>query len=183
MLNNSPFRQTNKCQRSVEYIKQVITNNPILIYPDPNKQYYLFTDSSKWSWSGILIQYSEKTKDDGTKIKIPHPITYQRGTSQGFQKNWSTLNKETTAIYMSFQKWYFTSRKHMQWSKVIMLPGKFVYSVTKNDKVNNWSQKMHTITPHIEFEHIKGKNNVLADSLSKLRHLGLQDDNDPEETG
>ena len=33
-------------------------------------------DSSKHSLSGIIIQYSEQTKDDGTKIKIPHPITY-----------------------------------------------------------------------------------------------------------
>ena len=32
-------------------------------------------------------------------------------------------------------------------------------------------------------EHIKGKNNVLADSLSRLRHLGLHDDNNPEESG
>ena len=40
---------------------------------------------------------------------------------------------------------------------------------------------MHAVTPHMEFEHIKGKNNVLADSLSCLRCLGLHDDNDPEQ--
>ena len=58
---------------------------------------------------------------------------------------------------------------------------KFVYLVTKNDKVNNWSQEMHAITPHIEFEHIKGKNNVLVVILSWLRHLGLHDYNDQEQ--
>ena len=58
---------------------------------------------------------------------------------------------------------------------------KFVYSVLKNDKVNNWSQEMHAITPHIEFKHIKGKENGLADSLSRLRCLGLHNDNDPKE--
>ena len=58
-----------------------------------------------------------------------------------------------------------------------------MYSVTKNDKVNNWSQEMHAITPHIESEHIKGKNNVLVDSLSRLRHFGVHDYNDPEEPG
>ena len=63
-------------KKFIEYIKKFITTNPILIYPDPIKQYYLFMDSSKHSWSGILIQYSEQTKDNGTKIKIPHPITY-----------------------------------------------------------------------------------------------------------
>ena len=59
----------------------------------------------------------------------------------------------------------------------------FIYSVIKNDKVNNWSQEMHAITPHIEFEHSKRKNNVLADSLSRLRCLGIHDDNDPERLG
>ena len=56
-------------------------------------------------------------------------------------------------------------------------------SLTKNNKVNNWSQEMHAVTPHIEIEHMKGKDIVLADSLSRLRCLGLHDDNDPEEPG
>ena len=51
------------------------------------------------------------------------------------------------------------------------------------EKVNNWPQEMHAITPHIVFEHIKGKNNVLADSLWWLRCLGLQVDNGSEEPG
>ena len=42
---------------------------------------------------------------------------------------------------------------------------------------------MHAIPPHIEFEHIKGKENVLADSLPRQRCLGLHDDNDPEHPG
>ena len=32
-------------------------------------------------------------------------------------------------------------------------------------------------------KHIKGNENVSVDSLSRLRYLGLQDDNDPEEPG
>ena len=42
---------------------------------------------------------------------------------------------------------------------------------------------MHSITPHIDFKHIKGKENVLVDSLSRLKHLGLHEENDPEESG
>ena len=51
--------------------------------------------------------------------------------------------------------------------------------MTKNDKVNNG---LHSITPHIEFKHIKEKENVLADILSRLGHLGLHEDSDPEES-
>ena len=59
-------------------------------------------DSSKHSWSGILVQYVEQTKDNGTTIKIPHLIAYQSGTFQGSEGNWSTLTKEAYAIYISF---------------------------------------------------------------------------------
>ena len=50
---NVPLRWTEQCQKSLDYLKQVITMNPILVYPD--KQYYLFMDSSRHSCSGILI--------------------------------------------------------------------------------------------------------------------------------
>ena len=52
---------------------------------------------------------------------------------------------------------------------------KFKYSVTKNDKVNNSSQEIHAITSYIDYEHIKGKDNVLADSLSRPMTLGLHE--------
>ena len=147
------------------------------------KQYYLFTDSSKHSWSGILIQYIEQIKEGGTKLKIPHPITYQSCTFQGSQKNWSTLTKEVYAIYMSFYKMVFYLKESHVMVRCDHVPlQKFMYSVTRNDKVNNWSQETHSITSHIDFKHIKGKENVIADSLLRLRCLGLDEDNDPENT-
>ena len=33
-------------QTALDTIKHVITNSPVLIYPDPNKQYHLFTNAS-----------------------------------------------------------------------------------------------------------------------------------------
>ena len=102
---NAPFKWTEHCQKSLDFIKQVITTNPILVYPD--KQYYLLMGSSKHSWSGIHVQYAEQTREDGTKFQVPHHITYQNRTFQGFQKNWSTLMKETYAIYMLFCKMVF----------------------------------------------------------------------------
>ena len=32
---------------------------------------------------------------------------------------------------------------------------------------------MHAITPYIDYEHIKGRDNVMTDSLSRLETLGL----------
>ena len=118
----------------------------IVIYPNPNKQY-----SSKHSWSGILIQYSEQTKDDGTKIKISHPIIYQSGTFQGSQKNWNILMKRVYAIYMSFQKmvFYLKEAHVMVWSNCSS--SKICVLSNKNDKVNNWPQEIHAMMAHIKF--------------------------------
>ena len=37
--------------------------------------------------------------------------------------------------------------------------------------------------PNTEFKYIKCKENMLVDSLSRLRHLGLHENKDPEESG
>ena len=59
---------------------------------------------------------------------------------------------------------------------------KFVYSVTKNNKVNNWSPGICAIALHTDFKYMKGKENVLVDSWSRLRCLGIYEDNDPEKS-
>ena len=43
--------------------------------------------------------------------------------------------------------------------------------MTQNDKVNNWSQEVQSIMSYINLKHIKGKENLLADSLSRLKYL------------
>ena len=59
---NVPFKWTEQCQKSSDYIKHIITTSPILA-PDTDKQYIPFMDSSKHSWCGVLIQYSEHEQE------------------------------------------------------------------------------------------------------------------------
>ena len=42
---NIPFVWTAACQTALDTIKHATTNSPVIIYPDPNKQYHLFTDA------------------------------------------------------------------------------------------------------------------------------------------
>ena len=73
---NVPFKWTDQCQKRLSYIKQIITMSLILVYPDPDKQYCLFNDRGKHTWSGILVQYTEQMKKDGINLNITHPIIY-----------------------------------------------------------------------------------------------------------
>ena len=42
----------------------------------------------------------------------------------------------------------------------------FLLKNTLNSKVNNWAMELESF--NIQFEHIKGQNNILADTLSCL---------------
>ena len=45
---NVEFKWPPKCQESFELLKTSLMTDPILIYPDPNLPYVLFTDASKY---------------------------------------------------------------------------------------------------------------------------------------
>ena len=50
------FVWTDICQKSFELLKTMVSEEPILVYPDPSKAYVLFTDASKYAWSCVLTQ-------------------------------------------------------------------------------------------------------------------------------
>ena len=53
---NIKFEWTEKCQLAFDTLKTCLVERPILVYPDPNKDYHLFTDASKDTWSAVLMQ-------------------------------------------------------------------------------------------------------------------------------
>ena len=125
------FEWTENCQQTFEMLKELLTKEPILKYPNPNEPYTLFTDASKYAWACVLTQEYNYYEDPKTKTLyttkeimckllnkeitqsqfldhkrkgILHPITYASGLFRGSQLNWATLTKEAYAIYMSVKK-------------------------------------------------------------------------------
>ena len=60
------------CEQSFHMLKQMLTQEPILVYPDPSKPYVLFTDASKYAWSCVLTQ-EYVYEFDGREKKVLHP--------------------------------------------------------------------------------------------------------------
>ena len=100
---DQPFEWTDKCQSSFELLKDALTKEPILQFPDPSKPYTLYTDASKYTWSCVLTQQYVHEKD-GKQIIVNHPSTYVSSLFEGSQLNWAALKKEAYAIYMSIKK-------------------------------------------------------------------------------
>ena len=74
------------CEKSFQMWKQMLTQELILVYPDPSKPYVLFMDASKYAWSCVLTQ-EYVYKLDGKEMKVLHPITYMSGLFKGSQIN------------------------------------------------------------------------------------------------
>ena len=73
---DQPFEWTDKCQTYFGLLKEALIKEPILRFPDPNKPYILYTDSSKYAWSCVLTkQYIHDI--NGKQIAMNHPITCQ----------------------------------------------------------------------------------------------------------
>ena len=175
-----PFEWTPICQESFELLKTSLMTEPILMYPDPNYPYVLFTDASKYAWACVLTQ--EKTHQiEGKEVKILHPITYMSGLFHGSQINWACLTKEAYAIYMSIKKLaYYLEDADITLRSDHLPLKKFLAKNTLNSKVNNWAIEISPF--RITFEYIKGIKNTLADTMSRLIDIDpqIQQDSEPE---
>ena len=167
------FKWTTECEKCFQILKEFLQQAPILKYPDPQANYTLYTDASKYAYTGILTQHI-----DG----IDHPITYISGLFHGSQLNWATLTKEAYAIYMSVKKlsFYIDTAKITVKSDHLPLK-KFLEKNTLNSKVNNWAVELET--QDITFKYIPGICNTLADTLSRLIEMDKDIRPPPEEEG
>ena len=154
-------------------MKEFLQQAPILRYPDPQANYTLYTDASKYAYAGVLTQHSNDTD---------HPITYVSGLFRGSQLNWATLTKEAYAIYMSIKKlnFYIDTAKITVRSDHLPLK-KFLEKNTLNSKVNNWAVELES--QNITFEYIPRIWNTLADNLSRLIEMDEKIKLQPEEEG
>ena len=205
---NTPFVWDDKCQKSLDLAKKHLESAPVMIYPDKSKPFHLFTDASNHTWSVALMQMDDTAMEMETPLsssekkgadqqieqngkdkppyaffdgKLLKAIVYHSGSFQGSQLAWSAFVKESFSIFKSVLRMSF----YLTDSHVIIHIDhkplqKFIYTITANDRVNDWSFQIHAICRSINFEYIKGASNVLSDSLSRLSYHELYEKPKPE---
>ena len=164
--HDAPFIWSDECEQSFKLLKQYLCASPILTYPDPSKDYVLYTDASKYGWAGLLMQEHEIIIE-GEKKRKNLPIQYVSGKFRGPQINWAALVKEAYAIYQCVKKltfylsgatcFVYTDHKPLE---------RFLERNTLNATVNNWALELEQYD--LKVTHVKGVKNTLADALSRL---------------
>lgn len=152
--------------RAFELSKELITNAPVLAYPDFTKQFVLTTDASNIAVGGVLSQSG-------------HPIGYYSRTLNSAERNYSTIERELLAIlectrhfrpYL-FGRFFTVETDH---SPLVWLDN---INDSANSRLVRWKTKLRQF--NFKTEHKRGKENKVADALSRIEvNIHETDDTD-----
>lgn len=158
LKKDSKIEHTPEFIECFETCKNLLTNEPLLQYPDFSKPFNLTTDASNYALGAILSQ---------GPIGSDKPIAFASRTLNNSETNYSTIEKETLAIVWAtkyFRPYLFgrkfkilTDHKPLQWLFSLKEP---------NSKLVRWRLRLEEFDYEICYK--KGKKNTNADALSRI---------------
>ena len=155
---NVKFEWTDECEKAFNELKAALVSPTILIYPDFDKEFILTTDASDKACGAVLCQ-----EVDGHD----RPIAYFSKSFSKGELNKSTIEKELLAIYFAIKHFepYLYGRKFCV--KSDHRPLVHLFGMTKP---TNRLTRIRLDLEEYDFDimYIKGKNNVVADALSRI---------------
>ena len=148
------------CQESFEKIKSILLSTPVLVAPNFQKQFKLFVDASDIGCGAVLLQEDSRGVD--------HPVCYYSRKFNCHQRNYCTGEKETLALLLSLQHFDVYLGSTVVPVQVFTDHNPLVFinrMKNNNQRLLRWSLALQEY--NLEIEHIKGKENVMADALSR----------------
>ena len=77
LRKGSTFQWTKQCNNAFKLLKPELVKMATFQYPNPNKQFQLFTDPSKYNYSGILHQEEIPKTSNAEANLIPHSLLFR----------------------------------------------------------------------------------------------------------
>nr|XP_049466988.1 uncharacterized protein LOC125908330 [Anopheles coluzzii] len=148
-------KDTNYTQ-AFEKLKNILTSDQILSYPNFNLPFILTTDASNYALGAVLSQVQDK---------IERPIAFASRSLNKTENNYSTTEKEALAIIWAVNKYY----PYLYGQKFTLItdhkPLTFIKTSTRNSKILRWRLELENFDYDIQYK--EGKANVVADALSR----------------
>ena len=171
---------TPACELAIRRTQNLILEAQPLWLPVKGKPFYIATDASNVGLSGVLMQMhpvadtAELSKEqlarsirdlDGT-LMMPRPVAYWSELLSEQDKNLNVTEREALALLHSTLAW----RDELQGSRVIMFSdhANLAYMFTSSNLLVRRAAAQMCSFLHPVFIHIAGKNNQLADFMSRV---------------
>lgn len=137
-----------------QHCKELLCNAPILAYPDFTKNFTLTTDASNVAVGGVLSQQNK-------------PIAFYSRTLNTAEKDYATIEKELLAIIecvKHFRPYLYGRHFHIETDHK---PLSWLYNFKGNNtRLMRWKLKLEEYNFSVGYK--KGKDNVVADALSRV---------------
>ena len=156
-----PFRWRDLEQESFNQIKLLLVSAPVLKSADFKEPFIIQVDACDVGAGGVLLQEDSSTR-------VLHPICYFSTKFLSHQRNYSTIEKECLALLMALRKFNFFvyDSPHIVTVHCDHNPLTFIHKMCNhNQRLMRWSLELQDY--NLNIVHIKGKNNVIADALSR----------------
>jgi hypothetical protein len=136
-------------------------SSPVLLAPDFSKQFKLTVDASDVGIGAALFQEHNDNVD--------RVVSYFSKKLTKCQQDYSTIEKECLALLLALQHFdvYLKVTVHPILVFTDHGPLTFLHKMSnKNQRLTRWSLLLQIYD--IIIQHIKGKDNVIADALSRV---------------
>lgn len=157
---DTKFDWTEECEKSFNDLKDLLTSAPVLLLPDPEKQFILETDASHYALGCVLSQYDSQHK--------LHPVSYYSRSFTKPERNYSITDKELLAIISGLEEWKHLLIGAKEPVKIYTDHRNLLFA-SKPQKISMRQARWQEILSYYNYKVIyrPGSTNVRADSLSR----------------
>ena len=153
-----PFHWTGECQQSFDRLKQLLSEPPVLAYPDFARPFTLHTDASGKGLGAVLEQEGEEGKN--------HPVAYASRTLSKHEKNYGITDLEALGVVWALRHFRAYLLGH---ACVVVTDHAPLRALLKakhqSGKLARWGQTIAEF--NVEIKYRPGRQHSNADALSR----------------
>jgi hypothetical protein len=160
----TPWEWGAKQQAAFEALKAALCSPPVLLVPDQSKPFVLNTDACKFAIGATLQQ------DHGNGLQ---PVAFFSAKMSDAERNYDVREQEFMALFKACMHW----RHYLHGTQPFLLltdHDSLKYHKTMpnmSGRLARWIEKMAEFD--YKLQHIPGKDNVVADALSRRSDLAV----------
>src|SRR5580693_7019423 len=98
------FLWTDECTQALEWLKGIVTTEPVLVPPDQERQFILEVDASQFATGAILYQ-ADKKMTDRKGNPILRPCGYHSQTFSATEQHYPIYDREFLAVIRGLKHW------------------------------------------------------------------------------
>lgn len=158
------FQWGKEQQEAFDEMKRVISKETLLTFPDFNDTFHVYTDASDYQLGAVIVQKGK-------------PLAFYSRKLNKAQRNYTTGEQELLSIVETLKEF----RNILLGQKIVVHTDhmNIVYGNLTNGRIARWRLLLEEFGP--EYKHIAGKDNVVADALSRLDMTGDDTDGNVKE--